>query len=282
MTYERLREEIYRLWDEIVIRGRDAKDLLLGRRDPLVPPRRLMFDGPRDPAVFRESGLEFFRFYLDLCGLRPDDHILDVGSGIGRKTVPLVDFLDPDGRYVGLDIHRAGITWCRRNIAQRRSNFEFQHIDVHNDRYNPKGRIVDRDFRFPFEDESFDFVVMASLFTHMFPEGVERYLNEAARVLKRRGGRCLITYFLLNEESEAGIASGKSAFRFPFRREHHAIEKEHRPEDAVGYDEGFVGNLYDQAGLEITAIHRGQWAGDPSRLSFQDLIIARHQGPDIS
>jgi glycosyltransferase involved in cell wall biosynthesis len=29
MTYERVREEFYLLWDEIVMRGRGAKDLLL-------------------------------------------------------------------------------------------------------------------------------------------------------------------------------------------------------------------------------------------------------------
>jgi len=242
----------------------------------MVPPRRLMFDGPRDPALFRESGREFFRIYLDLCGLSPDEHILDMGSGIGRKTVPLIGYLKENGRYVGLDINRVGISWCRRNIARNRPNFEFHHIDVHNHRYNPSGRFRDTEFRFPFEDESFGFVVMASLFTHMFPGGVERYLHEAARVLEREGGRCLISFFLLNDESEAGIADGRSVFRFPFRRQHHAIEKEHRPEDAVAYDETYIGQLYDQAGLEITAIHRGQWAGDPSGLSFQDLIIARH------
>jgi len=265
-----------------VMRARDAKDLLRGTRDPMVPPRRLMFDGPRDPALFRLSGREFFGIYTDLCGLRPDDHILDMGSGIGRKTVPLIGFLNPDGRYFGLDINRVGIEWCRRKITRQRPNFEFQHIDVRNHRYNPKGLVPDTDFRFPFEDESFDFVVMASLFTHMFPGGVRRYLQETARVLKREGGRCLISYFLLNEKSEAGIASGRSTFRFPFRREDHAIEKEHRPEDAVAYDEAFVAELYIRAGLEITAIHRGQWAGDGSGLSFQDLIIARHEQPNAS
>jgi len=282
MKFHRLREELHRYWDEVVMRSRDVKDTLRGRRDPLVPPRRLMFDGPRDPALFRQSGQEFFRFYIDLCGLRPDERILDMGSGIGRKTVPLVDFLDANGRYVGLDINRVGISWCSRNITQRWPNFEFQHIDVHNRRYNPKGQTLDTDLHFPFDDESFDFVVMASLFTHMFPGGVRRYLHETARVLKRTRGRCLISYFLLNDDSEAGIDSGRSVFRFPIRREDHAIEKEHRPEDAVAYDEAYVGELYDRAGLEITAVHRGQWAGNSSNLSFQDLIIARHKRPDAS
>ena len=277
MAFHRLREELHRHWDEILMRARDLNDLVHGRRDPLAPPRHLMFDGPRDPEIFRRSGLEFFRFYVDLCDLRPEDHILDMGSGIGRKTVPLTSFLESSGRYVGLDINQVGITWCRNNIGRRRPHFEFHHIDVYNRRYHPEGRILDTKFRFPFEDESFDFVVMASVFTHMFPGGVEQYLRETARVLKHTKGRCLISYFLLNEESKAGIAAGRSTFRFPFPRENHSIEKEHRPEDAVAYDESFIRELYDHAGLEITGIHRGQWAGDPSRLSFQDLIIAQNR-----
>lgn len=275
MAFRHLREKIHRHWDEVLMRARDLRDLVYGRRDPLVPPRHLMFDGPRDPELFLQSGREFFRFYVDLCDVRPEDHVLDMGSGIGRKTVPLTSFLEANGRYVGLDINEAGIAWCRRNISRRWPHFEFHHIDVYNRRYHPEGKILDTEFRFPFEEESFDFVVMASVFTHMFPGGVERYLRETARVLKRRKGRCLISYFLLNEESEAGIAAGRSTFRFPFRQDDHAVEKEHRPEDAVAYDKTFVRDLYDRAGLEITKVYRGQWAGDPSCLSFQDLIIAR-------
>ena len=43
----------------------------------------------------------------------------------------------------------------------------------------------------------------------MVAEEVEHYLSEIARVLKP-GGRCLISFFLLNEESLGLIARGKS------------------------------------------------------------------------
>jgi ubiquinone/menaquinone biosynthesis C-methylase UbiE len=257
----------------------DAADFLLGRRDPLVPPRRLLFDGPRDPDLYRRNGREFLGHYRDLCGLGPRERMLDVGSGIGRKTVPLTTYLAPEAAYEGLDVHRRGVDWCRSRITSRFPNFRFHHVDVYNRRYNPGGRIDEASFRFPCPDESFDFVVMASVFTHMMPAGVARYLRETARVLAPETGRCLISFFLLHPESEAAIAASRSVYRFAHRRGDHAVEAPELPEDAVAYEEPSVRRLYAEAGLEISAVHHGSWYGPESSsraaVSFQDLVVAR-------
>jgi hypothetical protein len=39
--------------------------------------------------AFKKNGEEFLEIYQKLCGLKPDERVLDVGSGIGRKTLPL-------------------------------------------------------------------------------------------------------------------------------------------------------------------------------------------------
>ncbi len=278
-----LKDRLSRLREELILRAKDAGDVVRGRTDPLVPPRRLLFDGPRDPELYRESGREFLGHYVDHCGLQPGEHILDVGSGIGRKTAPLTGYLDPSARYVGLDVNAVGVEWCRSHIGSRWPNFEFEQIDVYNRRYNPKGRFRDEDYSFPFDDETFDFVVLASVFTHMFPPGVGRYLREAARVLKRGTGRCLISYFLLNPESEVGITDSRSVFHFSHRTRQHAIERKDRPEDAVAYEEGWVRDQYARAGLEISSVDCGSWSGRPGEsLSFQDLVLAFKRGPEHS
>ena len=51
----------------------DVLDTLLGRRDPLTPPRGLMFVGDGD---FRKTGEEFLKHFIELARLRPDEKIL--------------------------------------------------------------------------------------------------------------------------------------------------------------------------------------------------------------
>ena len=245
-----------------------------GRHSHMVPPVALMHDGPQSVKEFKQNGAEFLRYYVELCGLRPDEKILDVGSGIGRKTLPLVDYLNERGSYDGLELVKSGVDWCTEKYTRRYPNFRFHLIDVYNELYNPAGRYKATEYQFPFVDGQFDFVVLNSVFTHMVAEEVEHYLSEIARVLKT-GGRCLISFFLLNEESLGLIERGQSTIDLrheigPAR----ALSRE-RPELAIGFDEGFVNGLYERLGLGIKEpIYYGSWCGRAEYLSYQDLIVA--------
>ncbi len=259
----------------IVYFPKDTLDLLLGRRDSLTPPTRLMrFDGSRDALDFKRNGEKFLRYFVELCDLKPDERILDVGCGIGRKAVPLTKYLDENGSYEGFDIVPAGIDWCRKKISTRYPNFHFQLADVFNKLYNPQGKYEASEYRFPFEDESFDFVVLASVFTHMLPEGVENYFSEISRVLKR-GGRCFITFFLLNTESSKLINAKRSALDFKYEMGKYRTTNADTPEDAVCYEESFIFDLYEKHRLKINEpIHYGSWCGREDFFSYQDIIIA--------
>jgi SAM-dependent methyltransferase len=238
-----------------------------------VPPLNLMFDGPRSYRGFIENGKEFMRYCVELARLRPDETMLDVGSGIGRKTLPLVTFLNKDGSYVGMDIVKSGVDWCREHY-KKYPNFEFRQIDVRNEHYNPNGTYAASEYKFPFPSDRFDFVVLNSVFTHMMAQEVENYVSEIARVLKN-GGRCLISFFLLNDESLRMIDQHRSVFdlRYEFGPAR-AISKD-MPEIAVGYDERFVVDLFNRHQLEIAPqIHYGSWSGRNDYLSFQDLLVA--------
>jgi SAM-dependent methyltransferase len=268
-----LMERLQAAKTETVFWVQDTADALLGRRDPLVPPRRLMFDGPRDPAIFRANGQEFLSYYRDLAQLGPDEAMLDIGSGIGRKTIPLLTYLSSAGRYAGFDISRTGIDWCRTYITARYPNFQFTHVDVYNRRYNPQGALQGATLRFPYPDNAFDFAVAASVFTHMFADEVANYLGEAARVLKP-GGRCLFTFFLLNDDARQRLDSPASTYHFPHDQGDWRVENLARPEDAVAYPEPFVADRYRSAGLEIRRIYYGAWCGRSEHVGFQDMILA--------
>ena len=250
----------------------DALDSLLGRRDDLTPPKRKLFVGGY--ADFKGVGEEFLRYFVELGGLKPHERVLDVGCGIGRMAVPLTTYLDKNGSYEGFDIVADGITWCRKKITPKYPHFRFHLADVFNEKYNPHGRYRASEYHFPYERESFDFVFLTSVFTHMLPHDVEHYLRETAHVLKR-GGRCLITFFLLTRESLELISAGKSTYDFTYEGGGFRTIDAATPESGVAYDEEFIRGLYAESRLTIVEpIRFGSWCGRRDFLSYQDVIIA--------
>ncbi|MDP9191842.1 MAG: class I SAM-dependent methyltransferase [Acidobacteriota bacterium] len=256
-----------RRWQE-----RRTKARLFGALAPLVPAVEDMFEGPGSVEEFKANGEEFLHIYKSVCGLQPNERMLDVGSGIGRKALPLVHYLNEGASYEGIDVNAFGVEWCRQRITPRFPNFRFQRIDVHNPLYNPLGTCPPAEYRFPFPDESFSFVTLGSVFTHMVPGDVKHYLSEVNRVLSP--GRCLISYFLLNDESRRLIASGASTQNFGSVRDGYATISDDLPENAIAFEEDFVTSLYRELGLRIARIDYGSWSGREQSLSYQDHILA--------
>jgi len=248
----------------------DSVETVFRRRDPMIPPRRMIFIGSGD---FRSRGEEFLRYFRDLCGLQPDETVLDVGCGIGRMAVPLTGYLSAEAQYEGFDIVESGIKWCSERITPRFPNFHFQVADIYNKEYRAQGKYKGSEYVFPFADATFDFVFVTSVFTHMLPAEVANYLREIRRVLKPTG-RCLITWFLLNDESEALIASGKSTLDFRYEREGTRISNPQVPEEAIAHREEEAIRMYRDAKLGVEAIHRGYWPRRESFVSYQDIVIA--------
>jgi SAM-dependent methyltransferase len=252
----------------------DGADRLRGRSE-LIPPRRLLGD---DYSEFRRIGQEFKRYFVELGGLQPSHAVLDVGCGPGRMAVPLMDYLTDQGRYEGFDVVPREIRWCQEHITPLRPNFRFQLADVRNRRYNPDGTVPAAELRFPYDDSTFDLVVLASVFTHMLEQEVERYLTEVARVL-RPGGRCIVTYFLLNEDSRRRIAAGESYFSFPAGDGAARFENPDDPEATVAYDESFVRDLHTASGSPVESVHGGYWCGRTDYLTWQDVVVAWRASP---
>jgi SAM-dependent methyltransferase len=219
---------------------------------------------------FETSGAEFTA-YLKLLGhLEPTSRLLDIGCGCGLIALQL-DGWFTDGGYWGVDIHEPSIEWASREIAAAHPEFRFQHIDVRSEAYNRYGAESGSGYRFPFEDRFFDVILLKSVFTHMRPPDVDNYVGEIARLL-RPGGRCLLTFFLLNEEQRRRERENRLAFTHgdgTWRYVH-----EESPETAVAYDERFVLDLFDRHGLRLAeAISYGRWSGRPDGLTFQDLLV---------
>jgi len=246
--------------------GYAVQDGLKGPQAKRVPPRRHTFIGGGD---FVSVGEDFF-LTLKRHGLTPDMNVLDVGCGQGRMARPLIGFFET-GRYCGFDIVKSGIEWCQTEYAEL-SSFKFLHADIYNERYNKYGTVAAKDFKFPFDDNSFDRIFLTSVFTHMYTQDVTNYLSEISRVL-RPGGKILISWFLLDDVSRIS--------QHPVLKFRYAIDDVSRttvkskPEAAIAFDLDYVKSLYSQSGLRIEAIEEGQWARPESQYSLQDLVIAQ-------
>ena len=225
--------------------------------------------------TFESSGAEFMAYLQVLAGLQPQESLLDVGCGCGLMALFLKDHLDEGGRYSGVDIHQPSIRWCEKNIGAQHSNFRFAHIDVKSLAYNPKGAHRAEDYSLPFGSQTFDIILLKSVFTHMRPPEVENYLAEVSRLLKS-GGRCLVTFFLLNEEQGRLAAEGRQELQFSFGKGVWRYVYEHSAESAVAYEESYVRDVLRKCGLILQEpIYYGKWSGRRDGLSFQDILMLR-------
>ena len=279
MLPSRIRNSIYDLLPTpIRLQGRaffsnyllDLSDRLSGKADPDIPPRHLNISGDGPFRQYGQNNVELCRKY---AGLEPGDAVLDIGCGIGRTAIALAGFLQPPGRYAGFDVIRFAVGWCQKHIQSRYPNFSFVHADVHNRTYNSGGLLKPDRYRFPYKDGEFSFALATSIFTHLMPDAAERYIAEAARVLKPQG-TFLSTWFLF----EDGVAQASESHleRFPHRFERHAQGSLHAPEQAVAFEKAYVEHLFLANNFDVEGLHKGDWSGTADHIeSMQDVIVAR-------
>ena len=105
-------------------------------------------------------------------------------------------------------------------------------------------------------------------------DAAAHYLAEVSRVLKP-GGRCLVTWFLIDAEADRRIRSGASPTRFDHVLLGCRVVDAGVPESAVAYREEDARRMYAAAGLEVAdPIRWGGWSGRNDRLSSQDIVVA--------
>lgn len=228
---------------------------------------------------FKAIGAEFLRSFVVHCGLCPFDEVLDIGCGFGRMALPLAHYLSPGARYVGFDIVREPVDWCRCNVTPRYSHFEFAHVDFHHPLYNPRGAIPSTEgfrYRLPaLQDWRPTFVAAVSVFTHLERAAMERFLVDVRAVLAP-GGRMFLTAFLTGaatpEPTEGGV--------FPQN-----LWTAHGPltgligeplTAAVGVSRRWLSEMLAANSLSEESVIFGHWRrGHDPETPFQDVIVVR-------
>jgi SAM-dependent methyltransferase len=196
--------------------------------------------------------------------VRPDDTVLDVGCGPGLMAPELGRMLGPDGKYVGLDIQRASVRWCRERF-RREGRFRFEVVDA-----GGSG--------FPVADWSGGFILAKSVFTHLTEKQARACLTEIRRALAP-GRTAMITGFLFN-----GAAGGsRSAPYFPFSNADGTVRWRWRtrPSSAITFDRAMFEGLIEGCGLRVALFRPGFWPG-AAEPTGQDTLFLVHREAGIS
>lgn len=241
-----------------------------GKRDKIMPKKGDIYTGSGDFKKSGEQHVDFLRKYIDL---RPNDRVLDIGSGIGRTAIALTKFLSKEGRYDGFDVVKKGVDWCIKNISSKFKNFRFKFASLNNDLYNDFDKTA-KDFVFPFENESFDKAFLFSVFTHMRIDEIRNYIQEIERVLNK-DGKCLATFFIYHDGEDLNAFPG---FKFPFKKDGYRLLNEKVEGANIAIEYSYLEKMINEAGLELEQHVTGFWRDfslDRKDRDFQDIIVLK-------
>ncbi len=242
-----------------------------------LPPARMRFMGENDEQLIQVG--DELAGLLVAFGMTADSAVVDVGCGYGRLALGILHATDHRGPYLGFDILKPQIDWCRTAITPNFPKLRFEHFDIRNGRYNPGGMIEPTEASFPARSASTDVCALFSLCTHLYRPDIERYLDEIRRVL-RPGGVAVTTWFLFDEARLPRATSAAATYpMIHVLDEVTRYTEEGNPLRAIAYEEGAVRAMVGAARLEVLAIDRGTWAGEPGRV-FQDVVVLQRSASD--
>lgn len=252
----------------------DIYNDITGKRGKYVPPRGIVYTGGTgEPEEFIKQGTHQKNLLVDHINLKPSDGVLDIGSGIGRTAIALVDYLSADGFYEGFDVVELGVNWCNKKIKRDHANFNFTYVPLFNDLYNTEPAKAS-EFKFPYPENHFDKIFSFSVFTHMAIDEIQNYLIESKKVLKE-GGKCLSTFFIYDDSNEAYIASNDH-FNFPYKKNGYRLMDENVTAGNIAIHKDLLQQMMQNAGFSDLKIVDGFWKDeirDTEKQEYQDMVV---------
>ena len=235
-----------------------------------LPPQPLRFMNESDER-FLKTGEEFLGI-LRRYGFHETSSLLDMGSAYGRLAYGILQGMNFQGRYLGLDILPKHVEWCRRTITPSHGNFQFEVLNIHNARYNPRGLFDARTYRFKIADDGFDYCALFSVFTHMYEPEIMNYLGEIKRILSP-GGICVSTFFLFDEARLPALTDAKGSMSMKhLLNEHTRYHSAEDPQHAIAYQRDYMTGQIINFGFGLLECTYGTWAGD-GHGTYQDLVV---------
>lgn len=143
-----------------------------------------------------------FAFLRDQ-GLAPEDTLLDVGCGVLRGGIPLIDYLDA-GHYCGVDLSADAL-----DVGQ-------DEIRAHGLEDKDPELVRNVDLKFnegAFDDREFGFVWAQSVITHLPPETVAELLSHVPNILAC-DGVVYATIWESEDEKDVDVAHNRKDYKY--------------------------------------------------------------------
>jgi SAM-dependent methyltransferase len=206
------------------------------------------FDNPTGGLVFGDDvPVELYR------------KVLDFGCGCGRiaRQLLLQNVGVPEN-YLGVDLYKPSIDWCRANL--QRPGFEFRHLNIWNAGFNPTGSRARVGLG---PDTGFSLINAHSVFTHIIEDDIEFFFAECSRMLAD-DGVLRTTWFFFDKTNFPMMQTFQNSLYINTTD----------PTNAVIYDSTWVRELFARHNLAI------ERADPPTVRGHQWLLYARRGNGD--
>ncbi|MBU0766742.1 class I SAM-dependent methyltransferase [Patescibacteria group bacterium] len=212
-------------------------------RGVTIPAKHLRLGGSHflDDESFLHSGEREAMRLQGEFGLRRGSALLEISCGHGRLPIGILNTIGELRAYRGVDMSNVAVDWCKKNIEQKYPTFQFFHLNIKNDRYNPNGT---ESIKLPFPDQAFDVIYLYSVFSHMKTPDIRTYLTEFKRLLKSTGN-IFLTAFI--EENVPEMEENPSNYNQKWKGPLHCIR----------YNKTYFERLIGEFGFKIEKFKHG-------------------------
>ena len=252
----------------------DLYEQFINKRHRYVPPKGYIYTGsPSNSKEYILQGLHQLELLKEDIDIKPDDSVLDIGSGIGRTAIALTTYLNEKGFYEGFDVVEKGVQWCNKKIKKDHSNFNFKYIPLFNDLYN-ENELEASEFKFPYPDNHFDKIFSFSVFTHMKIDEIQHYFSEIKRVLKP-DGKAFSTFFVYDDNTEKQIANNEK-FSFPYLYDGYRLMSNVVQSGNIAIHKEKLNEMLQNSNLELVSLTEGFWKNKENSLNekeYQDIVV---------
>lgn len=252
-----------------------VKASLIANPPAVLPPVAMMQTiGSQTPAHYLSNMQHYVHDLIVQAGIRPDDRILDIGSGCGRLATAFTRYLDESGEYLGIDVWDEGIRWCTDHIASEHPHFRFRTVSATNNYYYDADTGAPNQFGLSFVPSNhFDCIFALSVFTHLKLDDARQYFELIARSLAPKG-MAYLTFFVIDDDVHRFVARTKK--HRPLAPAGNGMWYGYDRRDFfAGYEEPLLLGQFAEFGLDIVQRSNGLWAEKPGGRLFQDWFLVR-------